>query len=272
MYCQFTSLRPRNVIVKCFNQACYHVANAKAGEEIYCEVHVHKLPRRTKVELLLDVIELPPSEISGLKPTDSENRTATEWIRSSAGSIASISDLTIKPPYEVGFLETIETSCSTIEHDKIMNLQELDSDKVPVDVSFGGKQSTVTRGDSSSCINFTYLAAKARASFDIPFRNLGQLCECYGHLPRPKTWRMLANQVPGNINGLPKMRGMAIATNGIHVAIENAACTQLYIGHLQWFVIDDLNAPANAREILQGSAVDALKVVRNQLKQFDELW
>jgi hypothetical protein len=55
-------------------------------------------------------------------------------------------------------------------------------------------------------------------------------------LPKPYDWRLLQPCFVGEVNGLPSMRGTAIATNGILLAIlqDNA----LLIGHMDSFVID----------------------------------
>lgn len=234
MYCQFEQIKERNVHVKCFNQALYHVHSAKPKLQNYCALHIQRLPRNTKLELLFDVIELPPSEplLNQLIPTTGINETENDIsIRSSAGSIASKSDL-------------IAASCSESEHD------------IPTIKNRHGEAR----------------AYKSKSSYERPFKNLGELCECYGYLPRPKTWRMLPYAIPGEIHALPNTRGFALATNGVHVAIENFEYKELFIGHLDYFVIDDLRAPAGSVNTLNQAAENTFKPVRNQLKQFDELF
>lgn len=57
-------------------------------------------------------------------------------------------------------------------------------------------------------------------------------------LPAPKEdWRLVADPVTGQINGLDHIRGRAIATNGIMVLLENEV-GHAQFGHLQWFVPD----------------------------------
>lgn len=236
MYCQYQRLKGR-ITIKCFEQACYRDTSAKPGTGFYCARHIQSLPRKTKLELLIDVIDFPPDASASYSenlPTSTIVRPATvndETVQSSAESVTSIS--------------SSNKCCSDNEHNR----------KPEAGLSYINSKSKVDRN-----------------RFERPFKNLGELCECYGYLPRPKTWRMLPLGVPGMINALPLSNGIAIATNGVHVAIENTACSALYIGHLEWFVVDDLNAPACAKEILQSSATDILKVARNQLKQFDELF
>lgn len=244
MHCQFTSLRKGNIIIRCFEQAAYHVSHAPSTEHNYCLLHIQKLPRKTKLELLIDVIDfLPDTSVSqcvndpfacsmsalnrGVEHL-SQSDTDTKTVLASAESIASIS----------GFM-----SGSINEHDS-----------------------------REAKPNVTFSKASKKVTFSRPFVNLGQVCETYGYLPRPKTWRMLPLAIPGEINGLHNMRGLAIATNGIHVAIENSACTELYIGHLEWFIVDDLNAPASARDVLKQAAENTFRVVKSQLKQFDEIF
>lgn len=47
-------------------------------------------------------------------------------------------------------------------------------------------------------------------------------------------WRLVKNQPFGSIKGLPTMQGIAVATNGILVAIERSDRSILF-GHLEWF-------------------------------------
>lgn len=56
-------------------------------------------------------------------------------------------------------------------------------------------------------------------------------------LPKPDEWRLLQPALVGQINALPETRGLALATNGIHVLIlqENKQC----FGHIDWFVADE---------------------------------
>lgn len=56
-------------------------------------------------------------------------------------------------------------------------------------------------------------------------------------LPRPYEWRLLKQPIVGEINGLPESRGIAIATNGIIVAIQQNE--SLFFGHLDFFVEDE---------------------------------
>ena len=57
-------------------------------------------------------------------------------------------------------------------------------------------------------------------------------------LPKPHPWRPVINPRVGQINGLPKFRGLAVATNGIHLALETSA-GEILIGHFDWFVLDN---------------------------------
>ena len=75
------------------------------------------------------------------------------------------------------------------------------------------------------------------------------------HLPKPwDGWRLVVPEVPGQINGIDAMRGVAIATNGILVAIEDEHGIVCY-GHLEWFVKDDAEQETSLdteQMILQG--------------------
>lgn len=78
--------------------------------------------------------------------------------------------------------------------------------------------------------------------FNFPYNTLGELVEHHStYLPKAKIagceWRMLGAPVQGEINGLPMFRGFALATNGVHVAIETSSGA-LVFGHANWFVVD----------------------------------
>lgn len=55
-------------------------------------------------------------------------------------------------------------------------------------------------------------------------------------LPRPFCWRLIAEPRTGEISGISGIRGFAIATNGILVAIEDNV--DIAFGHLDFFVPD----------------------------------
>lgn len=56
----------------------------------------------------------------------------------------------------------------------------------------------------------------------------------------PRHWWLLTQTVQGEINGLPHMRGQAVATNGILVALEPCGhdTPSIFIGHREWFMPD----------------------------------
>lgn len=57
-------------------------------------------------------------------------------------------------------------------------------------------------------------------------------------LPKPtETWRLVKDQPSGSIIGLPSIQGIAVATNGIIVAIERSDREILFC-HLEWFKCD----------------------------------
>ena len=62
-------------------------------------------------------------------------------------------------------------------------------------------------------------------------------------LPKPREWRLMAKALSGEINGIHTIRGIAVATNGIHVAILRD--NDIVIGHLEWFVADE-QSPSTA--------------------------
>ena len=91
------------------------------------------------------------------------------------------------------------------------------------------------------------------AKFCIPqtFRSIAEVKETFGTtLPRPHDWRLLQDQLVGEVNGLPGSHGTAVATNGILVAIVQPM--GLYIGHIDHFIVD---AEQTAKAALDKSVV-----------------
>ena len=79
----------------------------------------------------------------------------------------------------------------------------------------------------------------ARLLINQPHESLVQVKNVFNVvLPKPHDWRLLNPAIVGEINGLPRSRGVAIATNGILVAIKQNE-DQLFIGHLEYFVPDE---------------------------------
>lgn len=67
-------------------------------------------------------------------------------------------------------------------------------------------------------------------------------------LPKPtEEWRLLKGQPVGNIHALPGLRGRAVATNGIIVAIE-LEDESVVFGHLEWFKRDREEAERERRQ------------------------
>lgn len=81
-------------------------------------------------------------------------------------------------------------------------------------------------------------------------------------LPKPFDWRLLPQGELGQIQGIHTMRGTAVATNGIHVAI--VCGNTIHIGHLDWFITDE-QAPMVAR----AKAVDKPAKVKSSTLRFD---
>ena len=70
-----------------------------------------------------------------------------------------------------------------------------------------------------------------------PFRDIGDIKSTYHiTLAKPYEWRLIKEPYVGEINGIAKMRGVAVATNGILVAIMQP--TGMVVGHLDYFVAD----------------------------------
>ncbi|HEY5960944.1 MAG TPA: hypothetical protein VIV60_30520 [Polyangiaceae bacterium] len=79
--------------------------------------------------------------------------------------------------------------------------------------------------------------------------SLDDITSSYGHLPKPQEWRLLAKPVVGQIQGLDRFHGIAVATNGIHVAI--ARPFDFVVGHLYWFVKDEPTEESDIDDELQ---------------------
>jgi hypothetical protein len=70
------------------------------------------------------------------------------------------------------------------------------------------------------------------------FVSIADIKEQYGMtLPKPFEWRLLAIPFVGAVNGIPTSHGVAVATNGILVAIVQDE-RRLFIGHIDSFVAD----------------------------------
>ena len=71
------------------------------------------------------------------------------------------------------------------------------------------------------------------------FDHLDQFKEFYGCvLPKPHPWRLLDRPMVGQINGIPALRGVAQATNGILVAVTQND-KSMFVGHLDSFTCDE---------------------------------
>ena len=83
------------------------------------------------------------------------------------------------------------------------------------------------------------------------------------HLAYPAphdTWHSLAKPVSGHIQGLPTYGGRAIATNYVHVAIEQGD-GRIVFGHLQWFVKDKPDEPTELDDFKVSKAKDIASVI-----------
>jgi len=90
-------------------------------------------------------------------------------------------------------------------------------------------------------------------------------------LPRPvATWRLLARPVVGSINGLDRtFAGLAVATNGIIVAIETSAGKILF-AHLQWFQKDDISQESDLDRAMDNVATVSQARLKAMVKMFEE--
>ena len=81
-------------------------------------------------------------------------------------------------------------------------------------------------------------------------------------LRKPYDWRLIQEPCVGSIHGIPSMHGVAIATNGIEVAILQES--SLVFGHIDNFVPDEQETELRIR-------VAAPKVAkRNQTPDISE--
>lgn len=71
------------------------------------------------------------------------------------------------------------------------------------------------------------------------FSSVGHLTSTFGvSLPRSKNeWRLLVEPLVGNIYGIPSLRGVVLATDGVLCLIARGE--KLETAHLDWFVVDD---------------------------------
>ena len=78
----------------------------------------------------------------------------------------------------------------------------------------------------------------ARIAFQSPYSSVAELKSLHGlTLPKPYDWRLLSPALVGSINALPGTQGIAVATNGILVAVLQQ--DKIFFGHLDWFVADE---------------------------------
>ncbi len=74
-----------------------------------------------------------------------------------------------------------------------------------------------------------------------PYTTVHALCERHHlKLPRPHPWWLLSGDdcIVGEVNGVPTIRGKAVATNGIMVAVLTVQ-GDIDLGHRQFFVRDE---------------------------------
>jgi len=71
------------------------------------------------------------------------------------------------------------------------------------------------------------------------YRNTHEFAQAFKTvLPKPReAWRLLTAPMLGEITGIHTIRGKAIATNGILVAVVRED-NELFFGHLEWFKED----------------------------------
>jgi hypothetical protein len=73
------------------------------------------------------------------------------------------------------------------------------------------------------------------------FQQFGTVAQIKEHykliLPKPYDWRLIVPNLVGQIHALPGSRGVAVATNGIIVAIVQT--DGLFLGHMENFIPDD---------------------------------
>jgi hypothetical protein len=76
-----------------------------------------------------------------------------------------------------------------------------------------------------------------------PFASLSDLkARLRVSLPKPYEWRLISEPFSGECNGLPSLRGIVVATNGIEAVVVNNATASLV--HIAWFSEDKQEAIA----------------------------
>lgn len=67
-------------------------------------------------------------------------------------------------------------------------------------------------------------------------------------LPKPRQdWRLLKDPCVGEVNGIPTMRGVATATNGILAAIVRGGT--IVFGHIEYFIVDSQERETLAKKL-----------------------
>lgn len=73
-------------------------------------------------------------------------------------------------------------------------------------------------------------------------------------LPKPHDgWRLVKDPLVGCINGLPRLRGWTVATNGIFVVLLASNGKTCQIGHLEWFEADKTEKNAELSDLYAAS-------------------
>lgn len=83
-----------------------------------------------------------------------------------------------------------------------------------------------------------------------PFSSFADLVRTHNlMLPVPRdTWRLVAEPCIGEVNGLPMMRGLAVATNGIMVVLRRSQPNDCIYAHYDWFVPDEEESAGSLRQ------------------------
>lgn len=110
------------------------------------------------------------------------------------------------------------------------------------------------------------------------YNSIGEMIEAHSvYLPKAKQkgcedWRLLPYPVAGEVNGLPMFRGLAVATNGVHVAIETSGGSLIF-GHVGWFVVDKEEKCRDVKVLFAPLAEFRISsTVKQQLSELESLF
>lgn len=189
--------------------------------------------------------------------------------------------------------------------------RDLESESISKAKNFSNKNATYSSGglftSQSECVAFAQndaiapvpaAVAKSNSIIDLVdvdgrlfysvdfgpnYASIGEMIEAHSvYLPKARQkgcedWRLLPYPVAGEVNGLPMFRGLAVATNGVHVAIETSNGALIF-GHVGWFVVDKEEGEEKCRDVkvlfapVADTKFKLSSTVKQQLNELESLF